>query len=73
MEREPWLTQLSTDDHTVIAVVYLNYLTQGHTHYSYQTQYSTLLGYMDSMAAWVQTCIGRDIHLEAANLVTQHL
>ena len=35
--------------------------------------YSTLKGYLDSMAAWVQTHTGRDIYLEALSTILQYI
>ena len=67
------LTQLSNKDQSVIAIMYLDYLTQGHICYGYQVQYSTLKGYMDSMATWVQTHTGCDIFFEALGTVPQYL
>ena len=70
---DPWLVDLTPEDQTEIAVIYLDYLTTGHTHFGYRVQYSTLLGYMDCMAAWIQTHRWQDIRLEAATTVAQHL
>ena len=69
----PQLINLTPEDQTDTVVIYLDYLTTGHTHFGYKVQYSTLLGYMDCMAAWIETHTGRDIRLEATTIVAQHL
>ena len=48
---DPRLIDLAPDNQTVIAICYLDHLTEGHTILGYYTRYSTLLGYMDTMAA----------------------
>ena len=54
------LIDLTPEDQTEIVEIHLDYLTTGHAYFGYRVQYSTLLGYMDYMAAWVETHTGRD-------------
>ena len=61
---DPRLIELVPADQTVVAICYLDHLTQGHTILGYRTRYSTLLGYMNTMAAWVQGHTGRDIRIQ---------
>ena len=48
----------------IVAICYLDDLTRGNTYYSMRVQYSTLKGYMDSMASWIKILTGRDIRIK---------
>ena len=58
---DPRLTQLTTSKQTDIAIVYLHQLTSGYTLMGMRIQLSTLKDYMNAMAKWVETHVGRDI------------
>ena len=64
LELDPRLMDLSLDDHNIVAICYLDNLTRENTYHGMQVQYSTLKGYMDTMASWVKIHIGRDIRIK---------
>ena len=61
---EPTLINLPKPLQTIIAIIYLAYLTEGHTHFGFRVRYPTLKGYMDPMANYVYQHTGRNILLE---------
>ena len=54
MGMDPRLSDLTEPDQTLIAIIYLAHLTEGHTHKGFRVRYETLKGYMDAMSAYVQ-------------------
>ena len=61
---DPKLTNLQKPIQTIIAIIYLAYLTEGHTHFGFRVRYPTLKGYMDAMVKYVYPHTGRNILLE---------
>ena len=62
---DPRLKDLSLDDQNIVAICYLDDLTRGNTYHGMRVRYSTLKGYMDSMASWVKGHTGRDIRIKS--------
>ena len=60
---DPKLTDLQKPIQTIIAIIYLAYLTEGHTHFGFRVRYPTLKGYMDAMVKFYPHT-GRNILLE---------
>ena len=52
---------MTQSEQTDIAIIYLHKLTGGATLLGMQVRLSTLKGYMNAMAKWVETHVGRDI------------
>ena len=61
LEVDPRLKQLTQSKQTDIAIIYLHKLTSGYTLLGMRIRLSTLKGYMNAMAKWVETHVGRDI------------
>ena len=61
---DPKLADLPKPIQTIIAIIYLAYLTEDHTHFGFRVRYPTLKGYMDAMVKYVYPHTGRNILLE---------
>ena len=55
------IMHMSHSEQTDIAIIYLHELTCGATLLGMRVRLSTLKGYMNVMAKWVKTHVGRDI------------
>lgn len=69
---DPRLSDLTKPDQTIIAIIYLVHLIEGHTHHGFKVCYETLKGYVDAMSGYAHEFVGRDIRLEAKPNVPEY-